>query len=298
MTSGLRQQQDRLAVSINSRILVPHVARRLPALFACLFWGLALSQPAHAQARLDAQYEATLAGIPIGRGSWTIDIGDDQYSASAFGGTSGLLKAIANSSGTGAAQGRVVNGALVATHYSASTTTSKRTEAIHITLLNGNVKEYGIDPTPPVDPDRVPVTDAHRKAVFDPMTASLLRVPGNGDPLTPDACRAGAAVFDGRMRYDLQLDFKRIEMVKAEKGYYGQAVVCDIYFHAVAGYIPDRPVIKYLSAARNIEIAFAPIAGTRFLVPFRMVVPTPLGTAMLEATRFITQSDPHSPRTQ
>jgi hypothetical protein len=208
------------------------------------------------------------------------------------------LKAIANGSGTGAAQGRVVNGALVATHYSASTTTSKRTEAIHITLVNGNVKEYGIDPTPPADPDRVPVTDAHRKGVFDPMTASLLRVPGNGDPLTPDACRTGAAVFDGRMRYDLQLDFKRMEMVKAEKGYYGQVVVCAIYFHPVAGYIPDRPVIKYLSAARNIEIAFAPIAGTRFLVPFRMVVPTPLGTAMLEATRFITQANPHSPRTQ
>ena len=208
------------------------------------------------------------------------------------------MKAIANSSGTGAAQGRVVNGALVATHYSASTTTSKRTEATHITLVNGNVKESGIDPTPPVDPDRIPLTDANRKGVFDPMTASLLRVPGNGDPLTPDACRTGAPVFDGRMRYDLQLDFKRMEMVKAEKGYYGQVVVCAIYFHPVAGYIPDRPVIKYLSAARNIEIAFAPIAGTRFLVPFRMVVPTPLGTAMLEATRFITQANPHSPRTQ
>jgi hypothetical protein len=89
-----------------------------------------------------------------------------------------------------------------------------------------------------------------------------------------------------------------MEMVKAEKGYYGQVVVCAIYFHPVAGYIPDRPVIKYLSAARNIEIAFAPIAGTRFLVPFRMVVPTPLGTAVLVATRFITQANPHAPRTQ
>jgi hypothetical protein len=35
------------------------------------------------------------------------------------------------------------------------------------------------------------------------------------------------------------------------------------------------------------EIAFAPLAGTRILVPFRMTVPTPLGTAMLEATQFI-----------
>ena len=273
-------------------------AGRLSLSTGLLFAALAQS-PAQAQARLDAQYEVTLSGLPVGRGSWTIDIGDDQYTASAFGGTTGLLKALANSSGTGAAQGRVVNGALVGTNYSASTTTSKRTEAIHITLANGNVKESGIDPPPPVDPDRIPVTDAHKKNVFDPMTASLLRVPGNGDPLTPDACRTGAAVFDGRMRYDLMLDFKRMEMVKANKGYYGPVVVCAIYFKPIAGYIPDRPVIKYLAGQRNIEIAFAPIIGTRVLVPFRMVIPTPLGTAMLEATSFVTQATPpHVAKTQ
>ena len=285
-------------MTTHRRILpFPAAARRL-SLYTGLFF-VALAQPsAHAQARLDAQYEATLAGIPVGRGSWTIEIGDDQYTASAFGGTTGLFKALSNGSGTGASQGRVVNGALIATNYSASTTTSKKTEAIHIVLTNGNVKESGIDPTPPVDPDRVPVTDAHKKNVFDPMTASLLRVPGTGDTLTPDACRTGAAVFDGRMRYDLTLDFKRMETVRASKGYYGPVVVCAIYFKAIAGYIPDRPVIKYLQSARNIEIAFVPIAGTRFLVPFRMVVPTPLGTAMLEATQFVTQASPHSPKTQ
>jgi Protein of unknown function (DUF3108) len=155
-------------------------------------------------------------------------------------------------------------------------------------LVNGTIKEYAIEPTPPVDPDRLPVTDAHRRGVFDPMTGSMLRVPGTADPLSPDACHANAAVFDGRMRYDLRLDFKRMETVKAEKGYQGPVVVCAVYFVPIAGYIPDRPVIKYLAAQRNIEIAFAPVAGTRILVPFRMVIPTPLGTAMLEATQFIT----------
>jgi uncharacterized protein DUF3108 len=247
---------------------------------------------AFAQGKVDARYEATLAGIPVGKGAWTIDISDDQFSASAAGGTAGLLKAFAGGSGTGASQGRVVNGALVATNYSASTTTSKKTEAIRIVMSNGNVKEYAIEPEPPVDPDRLPVTDAQRRGVYDPMTGSMLRVPGSGDPLSPEACRTGASIFDGRMRYDLKLDFKRMETVKAEKGYHGPVVVCAIYFSPIAGYIPDRPVIKYLAAQRNIEIAFAPIAGTRILVPFRMVIPTPLGTAMLEATQFITQASP------
>jgi hypothetical protein len=255
---------------------------------------LLLAHPhfALAQGRLDARYEATLAGIPVGKGAWTIDISDDQFSAAASGGTAGLLKAFAGGTGTGAAQGRVVNGALVGTNYSASTTTSKKTETIRMVLSGGNVREYGIDPEPPVDPERIPITDAHRRGVFDPMTGSMLRVPGSGDPLSPDACRTGASIFDGRMRYDLKLDFKRMETVKAEKGYQGPVVVCAVYFSPIAGYIPDRAVIKYLTAQRNIEVAFAPVAGTRILVPFRMSVPTPLGTAMLEATQFITLATP------
>jgi hypothetical protein len=247
---------------------------------------------ASAQGRLDAHYEATLSGIPVGKGAWTIDISDDQFSAAASGGTSGLLKAFAGGSGTGAAQGRVVNGAPVATNYSASTTTSKKTEAIRMVLTNGTIKEYAIEPEPPVDADRLPVTEAHRRGIYDPMTGSMLRVAGTADPLSPDACRTGAPIFDGRMRYDLKLDFKRMETVKAEKGYHGPAVVCSLYFSPVAGYIPDRPAIKYLAAQRNIEIAFVPVAGTRILVPFWVKVPTPLGPAMLEATQFITQATP------
>ena len=245
-----------------------------------------------AQGELDARYEATLSGIPVGKGAWNIEISDDSFSASSSGGTSGLLKAFSGGSGTAAAQGRVVAGALVATNYQASTTTAKKTEAIRMVLTSGYIKEFAIEPEPPVDADRLPVTDAHRRGVYDPMTGSMLRVPGTSDPLTPEACRVGAGIFDGRMRYDLKLDFKRMETVKAEKGYHGPVVVCAVYFTPVAGYIPDRPVIKYLAAQRGIEIAFAPVAGTRILVPFWMKIPTPLGPAMLEATQFITTATP------
>jgi hypothetical protein len=276
---------------ISPRLARPAL-RVLGGVFAAVVVLSGGSHCASAQGRLDARYEATLAGIPVGKGTWAIDIADDQFSAAAAGGTSGLLKAFASGSGTGAAQGRVVNGALVSTNYQATTTSSKKSEAIHMVLANGTIKEFGIDPEPPVDPDRVVVTDAHRRNVFDPMTGSMLRVPGTADPLSPEACHTAAAIFDGRLRYDLKLDFKRMETVKAEKGYAGPVVVCAVYFAPVAGYIPDRPVIKYLSAQRNMEIAFAPVLGTRILVPFRMIIPTPLGVAMLEATQFITTATP------
>jgi len=276
---------------VTAKRAVSHPTRLVFGLCAAAFVGLA-PQAASAQGRLDAQYEATLAGIPVGKGAWTIEIGDDTFSASAQGGTAGLLKAFSGGTGSGASQGRVVGGALVPNAYTATTTTQKKSETIRLLLANGNVKDFSIDPVPPVDPDRVVVTDAHRKNVLDPMTGSMLRVPGNGEVLSPESCRTAAGIFDGRLRYDLKLDYKRMEMVKAERGYHGPALVCAIYFTPVAGYIPDRPVIKYLATERKIEIAFVPIAGTRVLVPFRMTIPTPFGLAMLEATSFVTTAAP------
>ena len=233
-----------------------------------------------------------MSGIPVGKGSWTIEIGDDVFSATAQGGTAGLLKAFSGGNGSGASQGRIVSGALVASNYAATTNMSKKSETIRISLLNGNIREFAIEPEPPVDPDRVPVTDAQKKGVFDPMTGSMLRVPGTAELMSPDSCRTGAGIFDGRMRYDLKLDFKRMETVKADKGYHGPALVCAIYFTPLAGYIPDRPVVKYLAKERNMEVAFVPIAGTRILVPFRLTIPTPFGPAMLEATSFVTTATP------
>ena len=60
------------------RLIPPHPTKAvLRALSGALaLWWLA-PQAALAQGHLDAQYEATLAGIPVGRGAWTIDIGDE-----------------------------------------------------------------------------------------------------------------------------------------------------------------------------------------------------------------------------
>ena len=149
-----------------------------------------------------------------------------------------------------------------------------------------------IEPEPPVDADRIPVTEAHRRGVLDPMTGSLVRAPGNADPLSPDTCRTATPIFDGRMRYDLKLDYKRIETVKADKGYQGPALVCAIYFAPISGYIADRAAIKYLIEQRKMEVWLVPLAGTRVLVPFKVKIPTPLGNAVLEATQFVVTATP------
>lgn len=253
------------------------------------------SVAAAAQGKLDARYVATLAGVTVGKGAWLVDIAEDQYTAAVSGATTGLLRIFASGQGTGAATGYVSSGYLLPTSYAMTMVMDKKSEELRIALAAGNVKDFSIDPPPPLNPERIPITEAHRRGVADPMSASMIRVPGNSDPLSAEACGRTTAVFDGRMRYDLRSAFKSLQNVKAEKGYQGPAVVCSLYFTPVAGYIPDRPAIKYLAAQRDMEVWLAPIAGTHVLVPFRATVPTPFGVAALQATQFISAAQPPRP---
>ena len=250
-----------------------------------LSFGLPAAAPA--QGRLEARYSATLAGIPIGTGTWTIDIGDNQYAAAATGTTGGLLRAFTSGQGSSSARATLAAGRVTSSIYASNIVTRKKADTTRITIGNGGVKDFSVDPPQDNDPERVPVTEAHQHGVLDPMTALFVRVPGSGEPLSPEACQHTLAIFDGRLRYDLRLAFKRMDKVKAGKGYAGPVVVCATYFLPVAGYVPSRAAIKYLAEQKDMEVWLAPISGTRVLVPYRVQGPTPIGQAVLEASEFI-----------
>jgi hypothetical protein len=240
------------------------------------------------QVHLEAEYTATLAGLPIGHGAWTIEIAEDQYTAAASGATSGLLRIFTGARGSGASRGSFNGDQTMPTSYIATIDYEHgKIDDVRMALAGGTVKDLFADPPLYPHPDRIPVSDADRRGVVDPMSSTINRVGGNGDPVSPLACARKVAVFDGRVRYDLRSEFKRIERVKAERGYQGPAVVCAVYFEPISGYVPDRAVIKYLVALRDAEVWLAPIAGTRVLVPFRFSMPTPLGLGVLQATQFV-----------
>jgi Protein of unknown function (DUF3108) len=259
---------------------------RLVLTLAALF-AAAAPGAVRAQGKLEARYTASLAGIPIGKGSWVVDITDTRYTAAASGVTTGLVRVFTGGQGTSAAHGTWQAGQPQTTIYASTIIAGKKSDEVRVTLANGVVKETRLDPPLETGPDRVPITEEHRKGVLDPMTASLIRTPGTGTSVSPEACQRTLAVFDGRMRYDLQFAFKRMDHVKAGKGYAGPVVVCAVYFSPIAGYNPTRAAIRYITKQRDIEVWLAPIAGTRVLVPFRAQGPTPIGRFVLEATQFV-----------
>jgi hypothetical protein len=274
--------------------IVPWTAVRSAIGIAVTAIVAAAADPALAQGRVDARYAVTLAGMPVGKGAWVIDIAENQFTAAASGATAGLLRVFASGQGSGASRGFIVGGNPVPASFAASITSDKKTEEIRMTLGSGDVKEYAVTPEVPDDPERVPVTDAHFHGVNDPMTGSLVRVPGTGNPLSPQACSRTTPIFDGRMRYNLQFAYKRMEQVKADKGYEGPVVVCAVYFTPIAGFVPHRASVKYLAAQRDMEVWLAPVASTRVLVPYRISIPTPVGVGVMQATQFVSVSQPRA----
>lgn len=277
---GLQSGVLRLAISRGPQVLLQPVAALLAAL---TFAGVG---PAHSQAKLDADYTVTLLGMPIAHIGWTVAIQQDQFSAAANGATSGLLRVFSGGSGTASANGSLGTTQPKPANFALSITNNKGTEGEKIVFSGGHAKEI-LDRPQTTSPSWVPLTDAHRTGVVDPMTALLFHAPGNSNPVVPEACQRKIAVFDGHMRYDLQLAFKRLDRVRANAGYQGPVVVCSVSFSPVAGYEPSRYTIKYVAAQRDIEIWLAPVAGTRLLAPFRAYTPTPMGPGVLQATRFV-----------
>jgi hypothetical protein len=268
--------------------LVRRAGWSLTAAAAVLLAG-AVGDSARAQAKLEARYTAALAGIPIGEGTWVIDIGKDHYTSTASGQASSLMRVMASSGqGQSASQGAIQQGQLVPDTFAFKANTSKDAVDVRMALSGGTVKELVAVPPMPPDPERVPITEAHRRGVMDPMTAALIPAPGTGDVVSPAACQRTLPIFDGRQRFDVALSFKRMDRVKADKGYQGPVVVCTMMYRPVSGHRPSRSAVKYLQDQRDMELWLAPIVGTRVLVPFRISVPTTLGAATLQATDFET----------
>ena len=245
----------------------------------------AIPNLAEAQGKLEAAYTISLARFPIGSVTTSSEFGDGRYNIKTSGRASGVMRILASGEGTLSANGEIRDGRPAPIEFIARTTTDDVTADAKLTFENGNVVTMTAS-APEPSPDRIELTEAHRQGVVDPLTALLIPASESGDPLSQAACNRTLPIFDGRRRFDLKLTFKKMDKVKADKGYAGPVVVCAVAFQPIAGYRTSSPMVKYLADGRDIEIALAPVAGTGVLAPFRLSVSNMLGNLTVNATRF------------
>jgi hypothetical protein len=235
-----------------------------------------------AQARLRAHYQITMTGVPVGQIAWFVAIGEQRYTTSASGKASGVLSVLVNGEGSVDTRGLVVDGRLVPKFFTSKISDDEGNSELRMVFDEGSVKELIGQPPPPKD--RVPVTEADRRGVADPLSAML--IPAGSDAMAPSNCNHVLPIFDGRRRYDLTLTYKRIDSVTIVGGYSGFVLVCGVGLTPIAGYRADSMLVKYVAGRRDMELWFAPITGTPVIAPIRVVMPTLIGTLEIRADQF------------
>jgi Protein of unknown function (DUF3108) len=245
---------------------------------------------AHAQ-KLEARYAISMTGIRVGQSTWTVRIEADRYSASATGGSVDLMNVLVRGEGSARVSGSIKDGRLVPAEFSSKLVEEGEKSDLKMRFEEGVVTAVEADGPPP-GPDRVPLTQAHVMGVTDPLTALLIPEEDNGGTaLNKESCNRTLSIFDGRRRYDLVLSFKRIEDIR-DKQLPGRVLVCNVILHPIAGHRASSMITKYVADRRDIEISFAQIAGTTVLAPFRLMVPTLIGTMAVQAASFETSPLP------
>ena len=254
--------------------------------------GLALLAPvvllhdhAHAQTRLEADYVISFARISVGNVSVTTDIDSAVYSISASGRVGGAARMLAEGEANLNTHGTITSSRPMPTTFVFKIDSTDDPVDVKMMIMDGNVTELTVLPP---SGGRVPINDAHRQGILDPLTAFLVPAGDTGDGLTKEACQRTLPIFDGLQRYDLVLAFRRFDKVTAGKGYTGPVVICSVSYRPIAGHRVLPPLAKYLSESREIEIAFAPVPGTRLLAPFRLLVANLLANVVVQANRFNT----------
>ena len=258
----------------------------LSAATVILATGVAEAQSAHT--RLDAVYSVHLTGIPIGQGAVILDLNDAGFAAAGTAKFTGLVRMISKGEGSSTVRGSFQANRVISSMFSTQSNSGDRNEKVEINVVNGFAKEFSVLPPPKdLDRNRVPITNADRTNVVDPLSAGLMLVSAPGDVLNPESCNRTLPIFDARFRYDVVLSYLRTEKAAAKTdGYQGPVLVCQARYVPIAGHRTDRPQVQQLASNRDLFVWLAPVAGTRVLVPIKVSIATGVGTMVVEATRF------------
>jgi hypothetical protein len=234
---------------------------------------------------INVDYGISLAGLPIGTADLASTVEGSQYKLQVQAKMTGLVGAMTSGKGGANASGAMAGGRPLPSVFMVTSRSGKEMRHVRIGMAGGNVT--GVDIVPPLEPreDRVPLSDAHKRGVLDPVSALVLVAPGNGGMTDPGHCNRTIPVFDGTARFNIVLSYAETRSVE-KAGYRGPVLVCNIRYVPIAGHRAERPAIKFMEENRDMQVWLAPVEGSRLLVPLRIAVRTMIGMSVVEASRW------------
>jgi hypothetical protein len=238
--------------------------------------------------RIKATYRVYFVGLPFGDVRLRMALKGSEYEMKGDGRFSILAGLISRWQGRTASSGKIAKSAPKPSKYKLKYSGGDKRGDVRIIFSDGAATEVSISPKKRPNPRDIPVTKEELKGVLDPMTGAFLRPRPDIRDADLKVCNETIPVFDGERRFNLVLTPKervRVE-IDAPTDYSGFAAVCQVQFVPIAGYRPDNGAINYLSHTDAIEVALMPLPATALYVPYRISVPTVVGSGSAILTSF------------
>lgn len=228
-----------------------------------------------------AVYKLRMAGIELATFNFNSAVNGDTYKLVGDGKLSwgfGLYTYTGSFAGAGTMAGEEIR----PSSYVYDWKVNRKSGGVKLGFARGAVQSVDIQPPHTPNPEAVPLKPEHLKGVVDPLTALIVLSRQRGDK----PCERKLGLFEGKQRFDLEFAHKREEKVVETKpsGQPVQAHVCSVRYVPIAGHRPNRET-NFAIKTEGIEVAFRPIPSARMMVPYRITIPTPVGTAVLLAQR-------------
>jgi hypothetical protein len=228
---------------------------------------------------VSANYNLSFNGLDVGIYHFSAHFNGGSYAAEGKADVSaffGAFKWVGNFSGSGALEPKGLRPAAFAMSYKSK----KKTTSVKIGFAGKGVTSVALEPDKKPSREAIKLKPENLLNVFDPMAATI----AISDAQPADACNRTIPVFDGKQRYDLRLSYKGREPLteRHPSGQPKELILCRVKYVPIAGHKPKdfvHPWIDY----DNIEFALRAVPKAGIYVPYRVTIPSSIGSAVMTA---------------
>lgn len=263
----------------------------MPFRLTAITLAAALALPLSATAAVDpvqtfsAEYQVSFFGLTVARSTVTSRIGAHGYKIDSSIESAGLASFFDDTKAKTSASGRIDKNGISPNVYTVKYTYGEKAKQTTLHFARGNVvKIANSPPLPKRRKDWVPVGDNDLKAVFDPLSAVLVRARD-----ARSVCSQTLKAFDGEIRANLAMSFVNVAKDSIGGGE-REVVTCSGRFKPVAGYHRGNKSLQYLSTRSRIVLKFAELGKTGIYAPVQASVSTKIGTVSIRARRIETSN--------
>lgn len=224
-------------------------------------------------ANVDAVYRISFTGLgKIGHFHFNSQVNGEAYALAA---DAKIDTAIFDYKGNMSSRGVVTSAGISARpadyafHYRQKTfLKKKKIKTLNIAFTGPAVSK--VTPADEPSPKTVPVTPEQLRNVLDPLSGVMAL--SLGDAANP--CAQKLPIYDGKQRFDL---------VFTPKGRSGPDHLCRVRLVPISGHKPGEGAGSVIKG--EIELVLRPVPRANVVIPYRVTVPTIIGTAELNSER-------------